>query len=105
MGNANDGNNGDNDKSNHYNIVNNSDMSKEDVMNNAVAQRIALEEQLGLKPGELEQFEREQKEAMQQLENQQNNNNNNNDRAISSNHHTNNNYHNNYNNNYNDYYG
>jgi len=97
----------DNDKNNidHDNDDgdNNNDNSKEDAINNAVAQRIALEEQLGLKPGELEQFEREQKEAMEQLEKQQNynNNNNNNHRAISSNHYTNNNYNDNYNNNFN----
>eukprot|EP01083_Nonionella_stella_P043338 116916_1 len=47
----------------------------------AMAQRIALEEQLGLESGELERMEREQQEAMKQIQQQQqqtkyNNNNN-----------------------------
>eukprot|EP01083_Nonionella_stella_P314002 1129571_1 len=51
----------------------------------AMAQRIALEEQLGLESGELERMEREQQEAMKQIQQQQQQTKYNNNNGMSSN--------------------
>ena len=122
---ANNNNNNDNNtiNNNQDENINQDDENKKAIdLDDEMAQRLALEQQLGLKSGELEKLEQQQKEAMQQLEQQKsrqenqqkiysnynNNNNNNNNNNAYNTYNTYNNqqqyvYANAYNNNYNNY--